>query len=115
MPGLLCPLALACLLLILFIEAIWAFVRDVSRSIPIPALSVMVAAACFSISNVSIGTMSELSMWREGVVRVVVECTRCFAAGSVSFPLCNLEGSVLINPKKSVLVELLSKPLPSGA
>ena len=27
----------------------------------------------------------------------------------------NLEGSVLINPKKSVLVELLSKPLPSGA
>ena len=81
----------------------------------IPALSVMVAAGCFPISSVSIGTISAPSLWEEGVVRVVIECARHFAVESFSFRLCVSEGTVLVNSKRPVIVELLSEISPSGA
>ena len=115
-PVLLCPLVLACLLFILFIEALWVFVRDGSRSVlTIPALSVMVVAGCFPISSVLIGTISAPSLWEEGVVRVVVECARHFADESFFFRLCVSKDTVLVNSKKPVMVELLSEISPSGA
>ena len=98
-----------------FIDAIWASVRDVSRSTPILVPSVMVVASCSSISNVSIRTMLASSLWGEGVVRVVVECARYFADESFSFCLCVSEGTVLVNSKKPMVIELLSEISPSGA
>jgi len=68
---LLCPLALSCLLLHLFIKAIWDFVRNGSRSVfAIPTLSVMAAAGCFPVCSVSVGAIPAPSLWE---VRVVVE------------------------------------------
>ena len=115
-PVLLCPLVLACLLFILFIEALWVFVRDGSRSVlTIPALSVMVVAGCFPISSVSIGTILAPSLCEEGVVRVVIECARYFANESFSFRLYVSEGTALVIFKRPVIVELLFEIRSSGA
>jgi len=60
-----CPLALACLLLRLSIEALWAFVRVGSCSVfSVSVVSLMFAAGCLPVSRSSVKAVSAPSLRR---------------------------------------------------
>ena len=112
-PLLPCPLALACLLLRLSIEALWAFVRVGSCSVfSVPAVPLMFSICCLSESGSSIKAVPAPSLRRVGVS---VACEGYLSDNCSSLRAIDSEVTVFVNSMKPMITELVSEICPSGS